>query len=48
LSSWDASSVTSCAEFAGFATAWLDAYSGSILGKTPPLSASLIAAGCGN
>ena len=48
LSSWDASSVTSCAEFADFATAWLDAYSGSILGKTPPLSSSLIAAGCGN
>ena len=48
LSSWDASLVTSCILFAGSATAWLAAYGGSISGKTPPLSASLIAAGCGD
>ena len=48
LSSWDASSVTDCVAFANSATAWLAAYSGSIAGKTPPLSASMIDAGCGN
>ena len=47
LSNWDACSVTSCENFASGATAWLNAYGGSIAGKTPPLSASLIAAGCG-
>jgi surface protein len=47
LSSWDASSVTDyCTAFANSATAWLAAYSGSIAGKTPPLSASMIDAGC--
>jgi surface protein len=48
LSSWDASLVESCGLFADDATAWLAAYGGSIAGKTPPLSPSLIAAGCGN
>ena len=47
LSFWDASSVGSCTDFAGYATAWLNAYGGSIEDKTPPLSASMIAAGCG-
>ena len=47
LSFWDASSVGFCNDFAGYATAWLNAYGGSIADKTPPLSASLIAAGCG-
>ena len=46
LSNWDASSVTNCLNFASGATAWLNAYGGSIAGKNPPLSASLIAAGC--
>jgi hypothetical protein len=35
-----------CQEFGSDAVAWLAAYGGSIGGKTPPLSASLIAAGC--
>ena len=48
LSSWDASLVANCGNFADDATAWLDAYGGSIAGKNPPLSASLITAGCGN
>jgi surface protein len=47
LSSWDASLVSSCEQFAPEATAWLNAYGGSIAGKTPPLSPSLIAATCG-
>jgi len=47
LSNWDASSVQVCVYFATNATAWLSAYGGSIAGKTPPLSASMIAAGCG-
>ena len=48
LSSWDASLVANCDNFADDATAWLDAYAGSIAGKTPPLSESMIDAGCGN
>ena len=48
LSSWNAAAVTSCGGFATGATAWLAAYSGAIANKTPPLSASLRAAGCGN
>ena len=48
LSSWNAAAVTSCANFADGATDWLAAYGGTIANKTPPLSASLIAAGCGN
>ena len=47
LSSWDALSLQECRNFAPFASAWLNAYGGSIAGKTPPLSASMIAAGCG-
>ena len=47
LSSWDASLVTNCIGFADSATAWLATYSGSI-NSTPPLSASMITAGCGN
>ena len=46
LSDWDASSVQDCLLFAAFATAWLDRYAGSIQGKTPPLSPSLIVADC--
>ena len=48
LSSWDASAVGERTAFARYAIAWLAAYDGSISGKTPPLSASLIAAGCGD
>ncbi|MDA8555022.1 BspA family leucine-rich repeat surface protein [Luminiphilus sp.] len=47
LSNWDACLVNSCAYFASGATAWLNAYSGSIAGKTPPLSACLILRRCG-
>ena len=47
LSNWDACLVNSCAYFASGATAWLNAYSGSIAGKTPPLSACLILRFCG-
>ena len=47
LSNWEAWLVNSCAYFASGATAWLNAYSGSIAGKTPPLSASLIDKRCG-
>jgi len=47
LSSWNASFVENCGNFADDALAWLDAYSGSIAGKTPPLSPTMIAAGCG-
>ena len=46
LSDWDASSVENCRDFARGATAWLDAYDGSLFGKSPPLSYSMIAAGC--
>ena len=48
LSSWNAAAVASCTDFATGATDWLAAYGGAIANKTPPLSASLIAAGCGN
>ena len=37
----------SCTFFATGATAWLTTYGGSIVNKTPPLSASMITAGCG-
>jgi surface protein len=47
ISSWTAT-PTSCKSFATRATAWLAAYGGAITNKNPPLSASLIAAGCGN
>jgi len=47
LSNWDACLLSSCAYFASGATAWLNAYSGSIAGKTPPLSACLILRRCG-
>jgi surface protein len=46
LSSWVAGSLQACSDFATDATAWLGAYSGSIAGKTPPLSTPMIAAGC--
>ena len=48
LSNWNGSSLIFCSIFATSATAWLNAYGGSIAGKNPPLSASLITAGCGN
>ena len=44
LSSWDASPL--CYGFAQYADTWRAAYGGSIR-STPPLSASMIAAGCG-
>ena len=47
LSNWDACLVNGCSFFASGATAWLNAYSGSIAGKTPPLSACLIRGYCG-
>ncbi|MHC8598674.1 BspA family leucine-rich repeat surface protein [Arenicellales bacterium IMCC55707] len=47
LSSWNAAALTTCNAFARDATAWLAAYDGAVAGKTPPLSATLIAAGCG-
>lgn len=48
LSSWDGSALTDggCSDFANSATAWLAAYSGTIA-RTPPISPSMIAAGCG-
>ena len=48
LSKWNASALTICGVFAQYATDWLAAYGESIADKTPPLSATLIAAGCGN
>ena len=49
LSSWSGTflPVAVCTYFAEGATAWLAAYDGSIANKNPPLSAGLIAAGCG-
>jgi len=47
LSNWEACLLSSCYDFASGATAWLNAYSGSIAGKTPPLSACLINRYCG-
>ena len=47
LQTWVVPGGMSCTNFATGATAWLGQYSGSIAGKTPPLSASMIAAGCG-
>ena len=49
LSSWNGSALRDgqCLNFAYSASAWLGAYGGSIAGKTPPLSQSMIAAGCG-
>ena len=49
LSSWNAAAVGVgyCGDFATGATDWLAAYGGSIASKNPPLSATLIAAGCG-
>lgn len=48
LSDWVVPLLSGCSRFAREATARLAAYSGAIAGKTPPLSASMIAAGCGN
>ena len=47
LQTWVVPGGMSCTSFATGATAWLGQYSGSIASKTPPLSASMIAAGCG-
>jgi len=47
LQLWNAGSLSDCQLFAVNATAWQAAYAGSIAGKTPPLSASMISAGCG-
>lgn len=48
ISSWDGSSLADgqCTDFALGATAWLAAYNGTIA-TTPPISPSMIAAGCG-
>ena len=45
LSSWTAV-LDTCTNFANGTSAWLGAYGGSIA-QTPPLSASMVAAGCG-
>lgn len=47
LQLWNAGFLRDCQSFAVNATAWLAAYGNSIAGKTPPLSASMIFAGCG-
>lgn len=46
LSSWTAAPGF-CSNFADGATAWLAAYGGSSIRSTPPLSPSMLAAGCG-
>lgn len=46
LSNWEALELSDCFRFATGATDWLNIYGGSITNKTPPLSASMIAAGC--
>lgn len=46
LSSWTAAPGF-CSNFADNANAWLAAYGGSSIRSTPPLSPSMIAAGCG-
>jgi len=47
LRTWIVPAEMNCTEFASDATDWLAAYGGSIASKTPPLSASMIAVGCG-
>ena len=47
LQTWVVPGGMSCTNFATGATAWLGQYDGSIATKTPPLSASMIAANCG-
>ena len=47
LQTWAVPGGMSCTYFANGATAWLGQYSGSIASKTPPLSASMVTAGCG-
>lgn len=47
LRTWIVPAEMNCREFASDATDWLAAYGGSIASKTPPLSASMIAVGCG-
>jgi len=50
LSSWTVPVGMSCTNFAAGATAWLAAYppgTGGSIASTPPLSVSMIAAGCG-
>lgn len=46
LSEWSVAGDLDCFKFADGATDWEAEYDGSITGKTPPLSASMIAAGC--
>jgi surface protein len=45
LSNWLVMDNLNCIVFAAYADAWLSAYGGSIK-STPPLSASMISAGC--
>ena len=46
LSSWNVAGDLDCFNFADGATDWKAEYDGSISGKTPPLSPSMIVAGC--
>jgi surface protein len=46
LSEWSVAGDLDCFKFADGATDWKAEYDGSITGKTPPLSASMTAAGC--
>ena len=46
LSSWNVAGDLDCFNFADGATDWKAEYGGSISNKTPPLSPSMIAAGC--
>jgi surface protein len=48
LGSWDVPVGMNCSSFANEATAWLAQYGGSIAGKSPPLSSTMIDAGCGS
>lgn len=47
LQTWVVPGGMSCTFFATCATAWLGAYSGTIAGKSPPLSSTMINANCG-
>jgi hypothetical protein len=47
LQAWTVTAGMTCTDFATGATAWLAAYGGASIATTPPLSASMLAAGCG-
>lgn len=46
LTGWDGTGVTVCTAFADDATDWIAAY--GTIAATPPLSATMVSAGCGN